>query len=988
MAYVKIDGGLYPAAGAEHMRSRKGTQSVGIAKVEQTTTSTADGGVNVVTITLSTGEKYTLEVRNGNRGRPGAAGQDGSAGKPGADGTDGADGNGIKGVVLNEDFTLTLTFDDGTSYTTPSIQGEQGPPGEQGPQGPVGETGPAGPQGPVGETAYEYAVEGGYTGTEDEFKAQLATDYLPLAGGTMGGELRVNGGDAAGGSKIVLETDKGQITNSGTATLLGYTSAGNFVVGHSSAYTLIRGKGSRPAYNGANIALQSDVPTAPVDIGAAAEGHTHLYAGSASAGGPASSAVKFSATKYLQVDLSNQTMFAWDGSGNPTAIGVSGILKVDNGGTGATTAADARTNLDVYSTGEVDSTLDNYALKTDIAATKYVGSATQSITYHKISDFGAWGTGTWYQKGFSMLITSRAGETVWLSIAANDSSTTARAFRLMNTYSKIAGVYYSASESAVYVKAAGWCNNICAHILSNVNGDYVPTVATVSALASDAVEVNILEFGPTSSGLAVGDTSAALLLGGSAERPTYNGNDLALSGDIPAAYTHPTYAARSSGLYKVTVDATGHVTAVAAVTKADLTALGLPAQDTTYDLSGYALTNAANTFNGEQKMVNSQYAPTMNDIASGIGCSLKNARACDNQLIVAELFAPLTAVSDSTIGMSAVSGELPIYKMTGASNGQPTGKTLLAKFTGDGIYEGSTLLSDKYLLKNDGNLILQPASGEGGQIQLQAAKSDTTNNGILIDTANGDFRVIGLESTDGTSKTGYGTVLCIDPYDATITGGYSFDGTAAKATADAIGNPIASTYLPLTGGTLTATSGDTALKLKSQAAASYVDFLDQNGKNLGYIGVNSARQPVFYDSADRVILHSNNYTDYVSDAADADSIVSAVVKGGTTVKYLPITVELDSSDGVTFTATVPGLTSLSSIPYGLELRGIALTTGSTSKNITLNVNGLGAYPMLPYNGSAFSGGTPSSASWLRLGVPYSMLFNGAEWIVFKYSYTT
>ena len=44
--------------------------------------------------------------------------------------------------------------------------------------------------------------------------------YLPLSGGTLTGELRVNGGDAAGGSKFVLETGKGQITNSGTQTLL------------------------------------------------------------------------------------------------------------------------------------------------------------------------------------------------------------------------------------------------------------------------------------------------------------------------------------------------------------------------------------------------------------------------------------------------------------------------------------------------------------------------------------------------------------------------------------------------------------------------------------------------------------------------------------------------------------------------------------------------------------------------------------------------
>ena len=45
-------------------------------------------------------------------------------------------------------------------------------------------------------------------------------------------------------------------------------------------------------------------------------------------------------------------------------------------------------------------------------------------------------------------------------------------------------------------------------------------------------------------------------------------------------YTHPSYTAKASGLYKVTVDDKGHVSATAAVTKSDITALGIPGQDT------------------------------------------------------------------------------------------------------------------------------------------------------------------------------------------------------------------------------------------------------------------------------------------------------------------------------------------------------------------------------------------------------------------------
>ena len=52
-------------------------------------------------------------------------------------------------------------------------KGETGATGAQGPQGETGETGPAGTD---GKTAYQYALEGGYTGTEAEFSSKLAQE--------------------------------------------------------------------------------------------------------------------------------------------------------------------------------------------------------------------------------------------------------------------------------------------------------------------------------------------------------------------------------------------------------------------------------------------------------------------------------------------------------------------------------------------------------------------------------------------------------------------------------------------------------------------------------------------------------------------------------------------------------------------------------------------------------------------------------------------
>ena len=59
--------------------------------------------------------------------------------------------------------------------------GPQGPQGEIGPQGPKGDTGATGATGADGKSAYSYAQDGGYTGTEVEFAAKLAAEGLDKA---------------------------------------------------------------------------------------------------------------------------------------------------------------------------------------------------------------------------------------------------------------------------------------------------------------------------------------------------------------------------------------------------------------------------------------------------------------------------------------------------------------------------------------------------------------------------------------------------------------------------------------------------------------------------------------------------------------------------------------------------------------------------------------------------------------------------------------
>lgn len=69
------------------------------------------------------------------------------------------------------------------------------------------------------------------------------------------------------------------------------------------------------------------------------------------------------------------------------------------------------------------------------------------------------------------------------------------------------------------------------------------------------------------------------------EASTVNGN-IKINGTETKVYTHPSYTAKASGLYKITTDATGHVSAATAVAKEDITALGIPAKDTVTIITG------------------------------------------------------------------------------------------------------------------------------------------------------------------------------------------------------------------------------------------------------------------------------------------------------------------------------------------------------------------------------------------------------------------
>ena len=143
------------ATGATGARGATGAQGVGVRDVLPVAESSESGGTNTFRVSLTNGDYTNFNYRNG---------KDGGYYDP--------------EVTQPSENMMRLTY-----FPSQDGMGDIKVKDIALPRGARGATGAQGPQGirgSNGKTAYQYAQDGGYTGSETEFAAKLAAEHLPV----------------------------------------------------------------------------------------------------------------------------------------------------------------------------------------------------------------------------------------------------------------------------------------------------------------------------------------------------------------------------------------------------------------------------------------------------------------------------------------------------------------------------------------------------------------------------------------------------------------------------------------------------------------------------------------------------------------------------------------------------------------------------------------------------------------------------------------
>ena len=369
---------------------------------------------------------------------------------------------------------------------------------------------------------------------------------------------------------------------------------------------------------------------------------------------------------------------------------------------------------------------------------------------------------------------------------------------------------------------------------------------------------------------------------GSATQPVYfsNGKPVkttyTLGKSVPSnavftdtVYTHPSYTAQDSGLYKVTVDSTGHVSSVEEVVKSDITALGIPASDTNTHYTSKNVVNSSNTAtsntttaltNGnvylisvENGAVTSAHkitgsgATTVTTDASGnivISSTYNAATTSSNGLMTSAMVTKLNGITDSADSVS-FSRSLTSGTKVGTITINGTGTDLYAPTNTDthyttGLKVGASSTATANAAATNGNVYLNALDNTTVRDSHKITGSGATT---VTSDANGVITISSTDTKYTSLKNPY--ALTIQGNGKTLTNG-TYDGSAAKTvniTPSSIGAAASShthSYLPLSGGAISSSNfGPLTIERSGSTNGAAIYFKNSNGI-LGSIGMTNS----------------------------------------------------------------------------------------------------------------------------------------------------
>lgn len=185
-------------------------------------------------------------------------------------------------------------------------------------------------------------------------------------------------------------------------------------------------------------------------------------------------------------------------------------------------------------------------------------------------------------------------------------------------------------------------------------------------------------------------------------------------------YTHPTYTARGAGLYKVTVNGTGHVSEVTNVVKDDIVALGIPAQDTTYN---EATTSAAGLMSANDKTKLNGIADGANKTTVDSTLSSTSTNPVQNKVVNTAISTLNTLVGDTPVATQITSAINDAGFLTVDLNNTESG---VAPFTNSDMLGG--LPASSYLQVAD----FPQALTDAGVVKSVAGKTPNASGEVTL----------------------------------------------------------------------------------------------------------------------------------------------------------------------------------------------------------------------------------------------------------------